>query len=90
MSEFSGLDAETARKFALTPAGNGEAALKYFEEVIGFAAKNQRKTEAKVSLPKDAFTPEGITYAVTQLSGRGFEISKIEGAQDPTYLVTFS
>ncbi|MFA4325726.1 hypothetical protein P2C06_21110, partial [Xanthomonas perforans] len=90
MSEFKGLDAKRAQQLALQPAGGNEEALKYFEEVIGFGAKHQRSTVVEVSLANGAFTPEAITYAVTQLAGRGFDVSRKERHDNLSYVVTFS
>ncbi|MEA0806207.1 hypothetical protein VDQ87_06650 [Xanthomonas campestris pv. campestris] len=90
MSEFKGLDARRASQLALQPAGGNEEALKYFEEVVGFAAKHQRSTTVEVLLSNGAFTPEAITYAVTQLAGRGFDVSQDGGVNSLRYVVKFS
>lgn len=85
-SEFTAAD---ARAIATGERLSKEETLAFFESVIRFGAENQRSTEITVALAAGAHTEESITYAVVQLTGRGFDISKVEGLTNPTYVVKF-
>ncbi|MEA9749294.1 hypothetical protein VDF76_20350 [Xanthomonas campestris pv. raphani] len=87
MTDFTGIDAERARSISSTAAASREETLVFFENVIGFAAEQQRSNETTVSLAENAHTHQGIEYAVLTLTTRGFDVTRAGGPETCTYLV---
>ncbi|WP_435003715.1 hypothetical protein [Xanthomonas arboricola] len=87
MTDFTNIDADRARFISSTAPASREETLAFFENIIGFAAEQNRSNETKVVLGKNAHTNQGIEYAVLTLSTRGFDVKPAGDPEARTYLV---
>ncbi|WDM67477.1 MULTISPECIES: hypothetical protein [Xanthomonas] len=87
MTDFTNIDADRARLISSTVPASREETLAFFENIIGFAAEQQRSNGATVALAKNAHTNQGIEYAILTLSTRGFDVKPAGDPEARTYLV---
>jgi len=74
MSTYEGITAAQACELSRRPAESKEKTLKFAEVVIGNAAEKQRREETVVRFNKEAHSKEGVDFAISELSSRGYSV----------------